>query len=305
MRLIQRTALAAAMAIFGLSPAAAQEKEDPVVGRVNGVEIHQSQIARAYQGLPEQYKQLPIEALHKLLLDREIDDVLVGAKAKELDYANDPEVQERLAAAQARVYREVFFTRIVSGQVTEEAMQGRYEELIAAAPSEMEVRARHILLETEDEAKAVIVDANKDGADFAELARTRSKGPSAPQGGDLGYFTKGMMVSEFADAAFGLGVGEISAEPVQTQFGWHVIKVEDKRESAPPSFEEMREQIFENMSQEAIAQGIVELRRGAEIERFEFDGSPLVESDGGGEDGDSESEEGGAQEEGAPAQKSE
>ncbi|NJO38685.1 MAG: hypothetical protein HC871_15110, partial [Rhizobiales bacterium] len=122
-----------------------------------------------------------------------------------------------------------------------------------------EVRARHILLASEDDAKAVIAEL-EGGADFSELAKEKSTGPSGPQGGDLGYFKKGQMVPEFGDAAFAMDVGSTSAAPVKTQFGFHVIKVEDKRK-VEPSFEETEPQIRQEVAR-AIVTALVEDLRG-------------------------------------------
>jgi peptidyl-prolyl cis-trans isomerase C len=121
-------------------------------------------------------------------------------------------------------------------------IKARYDKEVAATPPEEEISARHILVETEEEAKALITELDA-GKDFAELAKEKSTGPSAGQGGDLGFFTKGRMVPEFEAAAFEITPGEYGKEPVKTQFGWHVIKVEERRETAPPAFEEVADQV--------------------------------------------------------------
>lgn len=278
-RQLAAAAMIAAAAAAG--SAAAQDSADPVVGRVDGSEIRQSDIVAAYETLPEEYKVLPVERLHKVLLDRSIDDTLIAAQAKELSFDDDEDIQNRLRMARAQIFREAYFLRVIERKVTEEAMRARYDEMIAEMPETEEVWARHILLESEDDARTVAAEASQEGADFGELAKEHSQGPSASEGGDLGYFAREEMVPEFADAAFALQPGEVTAEPVKTQFGWHVIKVEDRRTREAPAFEELREQIQSELSQAAIAEGIVELRKGAEIERFEFDGSNLVEPDQG------------------------
>jgi len=276
-----RTLFAAGVALsiaVLMAPAMAQdEAEDPVVGRVNGNEILQSEIVGAYEGLPAEYQQVPIEQLHPILLDRAIDDALIADQAGDLGYETDEEIQVRLEMARAQIYREVYFTRYVSEHLTEEMVRARYDEIAASTPRAEEVHARHILLETEEEARAVIERANQKGVDFAELAQEKSIGPSGPLGGDLGYFTQDRMVPAFGEAAFGMQPGEVSAEPVETEFGWHVIKVEDRRTAAAPPFEAMRGEIMEQMAQEVIAEGIIELRRGAEIEKLDFAGSPVVD----------------------------
>ena len=134
------------------------------------------------------------------------------------------------------------------------------------------MRARHILVKSEDEAKAVIKELDG-GADFAKLASEKSIGPSKAQGGDLDYFGRGQMVKEFEDAAFGLEAGAYTETPVRTQFGWHVIKVEDKRKSEPPTFEEAESALGQEMSQEIAEALMRELTEKATIQRFELDGS--------------------------------
>jgi len=268
--------LAAALAFAAIAAAAAQDADDPVVGRVGGAEIRQSEIIAAYDGLPADYQQVPVERLHRILLDRAIDDALIAQRAASLGYENDAAVQLKLRLARAQVMRETYFTRQIEATVTEDAVKARYEEKIAEMPAGEEVRARHILVKSEDEATAVIEALGAADADFAKVAGEKSIGPSAAQGGDLGYFTKAAMVPEFAEAAFAMQVGEVSKAPVQTQFGWHVIKVEDRRAAAPPALEEMRTDIFNELAQAVIADDIVALREGVAIERFEFDGSEVA-----------------------------
>ena len=146
-------------------------------------------------------------------------------------------------------------------------MRAAYDETVASQPPVEEVHARHILVATEDEAKAVAEEIAA-GADFAETAKARSTGPSGPRGGDLGWFAKGAMVPEFADAAFALKPGEVSA-PVQTQFGWHVIKLEDRRVKPAPTFEEMREELTQQLQTKAAEAAVLAARESAEVERPE------------------------------------
>jgi peptidyl-prolyl cis-trans isomerase C len=168
---------------------------------------------------------------------------------------------------------------------TEEALKARYEELKKGDGfSFEEVHARHILLASEEDAKAVITEL-EGGADFEELAKEKSTGPSAPNGGDLGYFKKGAMVPEFGEAAFSMDVGSTSAEPVQTQFGFHVIKVEDKRTNEP-SFEETEPQIRQEVARDIVTALVEGLRQGATIERFNLDGTPMVAKDASESDSD-------------------
>jgi peptidyl-prolyl cis-trans isomerase C len=269
----RRHALALALAAgLAASPALAADK-DTVVAVVNGTELRMSQMVDFQRQLPPQMSQAPYEALLEIVINNQ----LVYEQAKKEKVENDPEVKAALKAAEARFVRQAWMNKKLRGDVTDDAVRARYDQLLAKFQPAEEVHARHILVETEDQAKAVIADLNR-GSDFAELAKTRSKDPSAAQnGGDLGYFGKTDMVQQFADAAFAMRPGQVSATPVKTQFGWHVIKVEDKRMSAAPSFEQAKPMLREQMA-EGIAEKVVgDLRGKAKIKRFAPDGSPLAE----------------------------
>jgi peptidyl-prolyl cis-trans isomerase C len=217
-----------------------------------------------------------------MLLDRVIDFQLLSAEAEKQDFAEDEQVQAALDRARASVLRDAMLQQKIDEATTEEALQKRYNEMKEQEGfSYEEVHARHILLASEDEAKEVI-EALDGGADFAELAKEKSTGPSGPQGGDLGYFKKDQMVPEFGNAAFGMEVGATSSEPVQTQFGYHVIKVEDKR-TVEPTMDETAPQLRQEVAREIVTALVTELREDAEIERFNMDGSPVPEAPAEGE----------------------
>lgn len=266
-----RTLSAALALAFAFSPLAATAQqsaapadENPVVARVNGEDVLQSEVFEMAQSLPPQY-QSQLAQIYPLLVQRVVDFRLAERAGRAAGLAEDSEVEARIAKAADRVIRDTYLERAVNAQVTDERMQERYKTFLAKTPAKTENRARHILLKTEDEAKAVIQELDT-GADFAELAKARSTGPSAAQGGDLGYFTADQMVPEFAAAAAAMEPGEHSAEPVKTQFGWHVIKLEDRREVAPPSFEEVASQLREEASRAAVEDVLKALREGAQIE---------------------------------------
>jgi peptidyl-prolyl cis-trans isomerase C len=186
-------------------------------------------------------------------------------------------VQRALERARARVLREAMVRRTVEDGVTDEMVRTRYDELSDDPDlTREEVRARHILLDTEEEALAVI-DELEAGADFAELAALRSTGPSGPEGGDLGFFRREQMVAPFAEAAFAMEPGSVSLSPVETQFGWHVIKVEERRE-APPAFEELEPQLRQEIARQVYQALIDELREGADIALFDLQGEPLEQA---------------------------
>lgn len=233
-------ALAAGIA-FSL-PVMAQDKADPVVAKVGGLEIHQSELDVAIANLDPQLAQLPDDQKRVAALSGAIDVKLFAkdVAAEKLDQS--PEFKARLNYLTERELHGAYFKKHVVDTVTPEDIKARYDKEIAALPKEEEIRARHILVKTEDEAKAVIAELDK-GADFSELAKKHSTDPNKDDGGDLGYFSKGRMVKEFEAAAFTLDKGTYTKTPVKTDFGWHVIKVEDKRDAPPPAFEQVQPQI--------------------------------------------------------------
>jgi peptidyl-prolyl cis-trans isomerase C len=262
------------------APAAAPAKTaaDPVVATVNGVAIHRSEVDAARQDLPPQYQSFPLEIVFPALLERLIDGKLLVDAGRKEGLATDPEVKARLAHLEDQVIQSIYLTRAIKAKMTDDFLKKRYEEYVKANPPETELHVRHILVKTEDEAKDVIKQL-KDGADFAELAKKKSTGPSAPKGGDLGFIKKGDVVAEFANAAFALKPGTYTETPVKTEFGWHVIKVEESRQSAPPSFEEAKQDLEREASQDMITEVVTGLRKDAKIVRFNPDGTPKTEGD--------------------------
>jgi peptidyl-prolyl cis-trans isomerase C len=252
---------------------AAQPLKDPVVATVNGQPIRLSELEIAQQALPQQYRNMPLQAVFPALLDRIVDSKLVVQEGKKNKVADDPAFKKRMAFVEDQVLQDFWIQREVARKVTPEKLQQRYEERLKSMPSEEEVHARHILVSTEDEAKAIIADLKK-GAAFDKLAKEKSTDKaSGAEGGDLGWFKKSDMVKEFADAAFALKKDELTETPVKTQFGYHVIKLEDRRKAPPPAFEELADQLREEMAREAVTAQLDQLRSGAKIEKFNMDGS--------------------------------
>jgi len=247
---------------------------DPIIARVDGVEIKQSDLAIAEadigQSLPPQAQG---DARRDALLSYLIDITLIAraGEAKKVD--ENPTFPRKLAYARNKVLMETLLEQESKGAVNEKEMRKLYNESVKKAGSEQEVRARHILVDSEDKAKEIIIQL-KGGADFAKLAKENSKDPGASDGGDLGYFTKDQMVPDFAEAAFKVGKGKVSDTPVKTQFGFHVIKIEDKREKKPPSYEEVKDQIQSFVVRKAQAELVMKLREGAKIERLPQPATP-------------------------------
>ncbi len=270
MRSITTTVLA--LAAVATTPALAQD--DPVVARVDDHEITRSDVRREVSTLPQQYQQMPFEAVFDALRDRAINTALLSNAAEDRDLKDDPAVREAIADAERLILRNRLIERTVDEAVTEEALRAAYEAKKAEPGfAREEVKARHILVEEEATAAELITEL-EGGADFAALAGEHSTGPSGEQGGDLGWFTRDQMVGPFADTAFAMAPGEVSAEPVETRFGWHVILVEDRR-TAAPSFEDSRADLEQQLGREAVTALLEELRGEAAIERFDMNGEPV------------------------------
>ena len=248
--------------------------DDPVVAKINGTEVHKSDLLAAQKQLPPQYQQVPLEAIYPQLLDQVVNnDLLIGA-AKDAKLDDDPEVKDKLAKLQERIVEQVYIDRLLTKATSDDALKARYQKSIKDAPPQDEIHGRQILLKDEAEAKAVVAQLDK-GADFAKLANEKNPSKEA-NGGDLGYFTKAAMPPEFGDAAFALKKGQYTKTPVKTQFGWHVIKVEDRRPAAPPSFDDSKEQLASDAQHDTIDAKIAELRGKAKVEQFNLDGTPFT-----------------------------
>lgn len=239
-KMLAAVAVIAVMAAQG--PALAQDAADPVIAKVGGAEIHQSELDLALTGLDPQLAQLPDEQKRAAALSGLIDVKLLAADADKEGLQNDEGFKKRIAYLTDRELHNAYFKKHVVDAVTADEVKARYNAEIAKIPPQEEVKARHILVKTEDEAKAVIKDLDA-GKNFADLAKEKSTDPNKSEGGDLGYFTKDRMVPEFSEAAFKLEKGKYTAVPVKTQFGFHVILLEDKRMQPPPPLDQVEPQV--------------------------------------------------------------
>ena len=265
---LSATAIALALSAtvaFAQAPAQAPAmKDDPVAAVVNGEKIYRSEVTSILDALPDQYKQLPIAALYPQIVQRLVDRKLAAQAAKKEGFLDRPDVKRRLQIEQEQVLQEAYLIGKIEESLTDERLKAAYQKKVAGAGKEEEVRARHVLLKTEDDAKKVIVELEK-GADFAKLATERSADPGSRDGGDLGFFKKDQMVGPFAEAAFALKKGEYTHKPVQTQFGWQVIKVEDRRAAKVPSFEDSKDALKEEEARVVAGDVIAKMRQGAEV----------------------------------------
>jgi peptidyl-prolyl cis-trans isomerase C len=260
-------------------PAPATASSDPVVAKVNGQPIHLSDLKDAAQGLPENLRGVPPQTLYPMLLDQLIDGRALAAEARKTGLDKDPTIQRQIADAEDRALENAVLTKQVGPTITDAALRARYDKDIAGKPGEEEVHAKHILVESEDQAKKIIADL-KGGADFGALAKQYSKDPGgAQQGGDLGFFKKSEMVPEFAAAAFALQPGQVSQQPVHTQFGWHVILVVERRRAEPPSFEQARDELRQQMIKDGVKKAVADARADVSVEKFNLDGSPVRATD--------------------------
>jgi peptidyl-prolyl cis-trans isomerase C len=257
----------AVLAVFLMPAARAPAEDDAVLARVNGVEIKASDLAVAEEEIGAQLAQVPAEAKLEQLVSYLTDMLLLTQAAEKQNVAESDEFKRRLAHLRKKLLMETLLQQETKAAVTDASMHKVYDDAVKQMGGEKEVRARHILVATEEEAKAIVEDLKK-GGDFAEIAKQKSKDTSAAQGGDLDYFTKSQMVPEFAEAAFKMEKGQVS-EPVKTQFGWHVIKVEDMRDKQPPPFESVKGQIETYLTRKAQAEFVAKLRQDAKIERLD------------------------------------
>ena len=238
---------------------------EDVLASIDGQPITEAELDLAVNDLEQQLVNVPAERRRAAALSFLVEVRLLAAEAEKTGLHETPAFQRRMRMLRQRALHTGFVEQEVAAKMTEEEVRGRYDLEVANTPPVNEIKARHILLKTRDEAMAVIAELDG-GAEFVALAKRKSTGPSGPNGGDLGYFGPGQMVPPFEDVAFKLQVGSFSKEPVETQFGWHVILVEDRRTRQPPAYEEVREQMRGVLFREIYARMVGDLRSKARVE---------------------------------------
>ncbi|MDG4903714.1 peptidylprolyl isomerase [Mesorhizobium sp. M1A.F.Ca.IN.022.07.1.1] len=274
--------LAFGLSALSLSPLMAQETKpaqpgaaaraaapvDPnaVVATINGEKLTEADLALAEGELSQQFAQLPPEQRRAAALSAAIEIRVMAKKAVDSGLDKDADFLRRMAFLQQRALHGEVVEKEVVDKVTDADIRARYDQEIANTPPVNEIHARHILVKTKEEAEAIIKQLDG-GADFQKLANEHTSDPSGKSnGGDLGWFGPGQMVPEFDKAAFALDVGKYSKEPVQSQFGWHVIKVEDKRAKQPPAFDDVKDQAKQAVIRDKYFAMVKELRGAAKIE---------------------------------------
>lgn len=251
------------------------EPGNPVIAKVGGEDITRLQLLEYIQTLPPQTQQLPLEQLFLFAQEQIINAGVVTLKAKDVNLDSDPEVKRQLELAKEQITRTVYLQNAIEARVTEERVKEAYDKYVATFPDVEEVKASHILVDDKSEAESII-EALQGGADFAALAAEKSKDTSSASNGDLGYFLKSDVVPPFGEAAFSAEVGTLVAEPVKSDFGYHVIKVTDKRKRQPVSLEAATPELSARLRQAAANEVISAWREEVGVERFDVNGKPIT-----------------------------
>lgn len=272
--MIKSVRMLAFMLAVGTFSFGAHAEDNPVVAKVNGLEIHMSDLTNILSSMPEQMQGAPMEQIFPMLQEQVVMGEIISAKARDQKLADDPEVQQRLATLKENVIRGVFIERAVKAKVTDASLQAEYKKFTSEFKPAEERHAQHILVDKEADAKSVIAQLDK-GAKFEDLVKKYSKDKGAKADGDLGFFKKTDMVKEFSDAAFAMKKGTYSKTPVKTAFGYHVINMLDTRTSAPPTFEQLKGQLTAQAQQMAVQDVLKKLKDGAKIELFDMQGKPV------------------------------
>ena len=246
---------------------ATQAQNIPIVANVNNEDISLETMIHAMSDLPPEIQSQPFMSYYEDLLERVIDIKLFAQEGKKMKLDEEPSVKAAIDFVIEKVLMQAFLSKYVQENIKEENIKASYSNFIADETSREEIKASHILMDTESEAIDVINMLN-DGDDFVELAKNKSTGPSGPSGGDLGWFKRGQMVPPFEKAAFSLNKNEITQRPVQTQFGWHVIKIFDKRIPEAPSYENMKSKLIQDLERKIVSKKIQDLRNNALIEKL-------------------------------------
>lgn len=267
-RIVCFTVFAALLAMHNTSLLAAEKKpgeKDPIYAVVNGEEIRKSTLDDARTLLPRELQALPAHTLYPALMNQIINSVLIADEARRKNFHKKADMKRRLRRISDQVLERAFLVKYIDDNMTEKALKDRYQKLLEETKNQSEVHARHILVKTEKKARDLIKKL-RGGENFEALAKKHSTGPSGANGGDLGYFRKGQMLPAFSKAAFSMKKGKFSKRPVKTQYGWHVIKVENRRSVKPPAIEEVREKLVSDLSNDLGTALVQKLRKSAKID---------------------------------------
>jgi peptidyl-prolyl cis-trans isomerase C len=261
----------------GLDGVISVQPGNPIIAKIDGKDVMRDEVYRFIQTMPANIQQMPAAQVYPMAVEQVINTRLVQAQAEKGDLESSEKFQTELEIAKKQLLTNMFLQQKVDAAISDKDIEKEYKKYIKEIPEVEERRARHILVETEDKAKAVLDKLNKDG-DFEALAKELSTGPTGPNGGDLGYFSKDQMVPEFSEAAFGMKKkNTVYDKPVKTQFGWHIIQLVDIRNRAKPSMEQMTPAIKAELTRSKVDELIQGWRKKAKIEQFDINGQPLKE----------------------------
>jgi peptidyl-prolyl cis-trans isomerase C len=276
---ILSAALFAAATTVGAWNASAAPAGDPAtpVAKVNGQEITNGELHFAEAEIGSELAGVPTESRRRVLVEYLIEAHLMAQAAEKAQLGTSTDFESRMKYYRMRALRDSYFENKVRDDVGTDQAKAIYDEKVKSIPVQQEVRARHILVKTKDEAEKISKEI-AGGADFAEAAKKYSQDSGGENGGDLGYFGRGQMVKPFEEAAFALEKGKVSA-PVQSEFGWHIIKIEDKRDRQPPAFEEVKDQITASLVQAKLQSTVQEMREGAKIEILDPDVKKAIDAE--------------------------
>ncbi len=251
------------------------KKGNPVVASVDGKDITRVDVFRYIKMMPANVQQLPPQAVYPLALEQVINTRLVQNKADDSGLENDPEVQQQLEMAKQQIVRSIYVQRAVDKEISESDLKKEYDDKIGKLPDQQEIKASHILVGDKVTAEQMIAKLNA-GQDFSKLAAENSNDPgNKNNGGDLGWFSKDAMVPDFADPVFKMKKGEVSQAPIETQFGWHVVKVEDIRSKEKPKFEDVKPQIQVELRRQKLEKMLDDWKSASKIEKFDINGDPV------------------------------
>jgi peptidyl-prolyl cis-trans isomerase C len=247
---------------------------DRVVAVVEGHPIHLSELGQAEQALPADMRNMPLESLYPVLLNLMVDHQALAMLARRRGLEDNLAVRQQIQQATDRVLEGALLGADAAPKVTEDAIKARFDQLYANRAETEQVHARHILVATEAEANKIIAQL-KQGADFATLAQQYSKDPDARRGGDLGFFGRNQVLPGFGEVAFALQPGQVADKPIHNEFGWHVVKVEERRMAPPPSLAEVHDALRQQLMQEAVRQEVALARGQLTIHEWNLNGTPI------------------------------
>lgn len=247
---------------------------NPVVAKVAGEDVTRVDVLRFIQTLPPQTRQAPIDQLFPVALEQVINNRVITKQTAGVNLDSDERVQEQLDIAKQNIVREVYVQKQIEEKLTEERLQTAYNQYTANFPEVQEARARHILVKDKALAKDLIAQLNN-GGDFAAMAQQHSEDSNAEKGGDIGYFTKNEVVPAFGEAAFAAEAGQVLDQPIETEFGFHVVEVLEKRQRPPASFEDAKPFLEAQLRQFLLNETIQEWKNAAQVQRFDINGQPV------------------------------